>query len=224
MCISRTTFDWGIPVPINDKHVIYVWFDALTNYISALGYSTDHDDLYQKFWPADIHLVGKDIARFHAIIWPCILMAADLPLPKQVFGHGWVLLNSGKMSKSKGNVVDPNVLLDKYGVDAIRYFLLREISTGSDGYYSEEALVKRINTDLANDFGNLVSRTVAMIDKYFDGLVPAAAEPASQFDAELKRTGCFCRQRSCRLPGKNGFPQRAGRYLEINQPCQQIYR
>ena len=187
LCISRTTFDWGIPVPINDKHVIYVWFDALTNYISALGYGTDNDDLYQKFWPADIHLVGKDIARFHAIIWPCILMAADLPLPQQVFGHGWVLLNSGKMSKSKGNVVDPNVLLDKYGVDAIRYFLLREISTGSDGYYSEEALVNRINIDLANDYGNLVSRSVAMIDKYFDGIVPApAVAPASEFDAELK--------------------------------------
>ena len=187
LCISRTTFDWGIPVPINEKHVIYVWFDALTNYISALGYGTDNDELYQKFWPANIHLVGKDIARFHAIIWPCILMAADLPLPKQVFGHGWVLLNSGKMSKSKGNVVDPNVLLDKYGVDAIRYFLLREISTGSDGYYSEEALVNRINIDLANDYGNLVSRSVAMIDKYFDGIVPVPADtPASEFDAELK--------------------------------------
>ena len=187
LCISRTTFDWGIPVPINDKHVIYVWFDALTNYISALGYMSENDELFQKFWPADIHLVGKDIARFHAIIWPCILMAADLPLPKQVFGHGWVLLNSGKMSKSKGNVVDPNVLLDKYGVDAIRYFLLREISTGSDGYYSEEALVNRINIDLANDYGNLVSRSVAMIDKYFEGIVPApAAEAASEFDADLK--------------------------------------
>lgn len=189
LCISRTTFDWGIPVPIDEKHVIYVWFDALTNYISALGYGTEKDDLYQKFWPADVHLVGKDIARFHAIIWPCILMAAGLPLPKQIFGHGWVLLDSGKMSKSKGNVVDPNVLLEKYGVDAIRYFLLREISTGSDGYYSEEALVKRINTDLANDFGNLVSRTVAMIGQYFSGKVPAPSqEAASPFDCALKET------------------------------------
>ncbi len=185
LCVSRTTFDWGIPVPINEKHVIYVWFDALTNYISALGYGQENDELYRKFWPADIHLVGKDIVRFHTIIWPTILMAADLPLPKQVYGHGWLLLESGKMSKSKGNVVDPNVLIDKYGVDAIRYFLLREIPAGADGYYSEEALIQRYNTDLANDFGNLVSRTVAMVDKYFDGVVP---EPkvTGEFDEQLK--------------------------------------
>lgn len=229
LCISRTTFDWGIPVPINDKHVIYVWFDALTNYISALGYGTDHDELFQKFWPADIHLVGKDIARFHAIIWPCILMAAGLPLPKQVFGHGWVLLNSGKMSKSKGNVVDPNVLLDKYGVDAIRYFLLREISTGSDGYYSEEALVKRINTDLANDYGNLVSRTVAMIDKYFAGIVPAPADtPASEFDAELKELALSVGNEAAACLEKMDFPNalaaiwklisRANKYIDETAP------
>jgi len=185
LCVSRTTFDWGIPVPINEKHVIYVWFDALTNYISALGYGTEHDELYQKFWPADIHLVGKDIVRFHTVIWPTILMAAGLPLPKKVYGHGWLLLESGKMSKSKGNVVDPNVLIEKYGVDTIRYFLLREIPAGSDGYYSEEALIQRCNTDLANDFGNLVSRTVAMVDKYFEGIIPKG-NIAGQFDDDLQ--------------------------------------
>jgi len=185
LCVSRTTFDWGIPVPINERHVIYVWFDALTNYISALGYGTENDELYQKFWPADIHLVGKDIVRFHTVIWPTILMAAGLPLPKKVYGHGWLLLESGKMSKSKGNVVDPNVLIDKYGVDAIRYFLLREIPAGSDGYYSEEALIQRCNTDLANDFGNLVSRTVAMVDKYFAGIIPEGGV-SGDFDEELK--------------------------------------
>lgn len=185
LCVSRTTFDWGIPVPINEKHVIYVWFDALTNYISALGYGTENDELYQKYWPADIHLVGKDIVRFHTVIWPTILMAAGLPLPKKVYGHGWLLLESGKMSKSKGNVVDPNVLIDKYGVDAIRYFLLREIPAGSDGYYSEEALIQRCNTDLANDFGNLVSRTVAMVDKYFGGIIPEG-NVSGEFDDDLK--------------------------------------
>ena len=227
LCISRTTFDWGIPVPIDDKHVIYVWFDALTNYISALGYGTDDDSLYQKFWPADIHLVGKDIARFHSIIWPCILMAADVPLPKQVFGHGWVLLDGGKMSKSKGNVVDPNVLLDKYGVDAIRYFLLREIITGNDGIYSEEALVKRINTDLANDFGNLVSRSVAMVDKYFGGIIPEAGQ-ATELDEELKELALATAPKAAEAFDKLAFSEalstiwqlvgRANKYIDETAP------
>lgn len=185
LCVSRTTFKWGIPVPINEKHVIYVWFDALSNYVSALGYGSDNDELYQKFWPADVHLMAKDIVRFHTIIWPTILMAAGLPLPKKVVAHGWLLLESGKMSKSKGNVVDPLVLIEKYGVDAIRYFLLREIPFGADGYYSEDALVQRTNTDLANDYGNLVSRTVAMIEKYFDGIIPASKHEGN-YDQELK--------------------------------------
>lgn len=184
LCVSRTTFDWGIPVPINENHVIYVWFDALTNYISALGYGTEDDEKFNKYWPADVHLVGKDIVRFHTIIWPIILMAAGIELPKQVFGHGWVLLAEGKMSKSKGNVVDPLVLIDKYGVDAIRYFLLREVPFGQDGYYSEEALVNRINIDLANDFGNLLSRSTAMVNKFIGGTVVAPGE-GTEFDQEL---------------------------------------
>lgn len=185
LCVSRTTFKWGIPVPIDERHVIYVWFDALTNYISALGYSRENDDLFQKFWPSAIHLVGKDIVRFHTIIWPIILMAADIPLPKKVFGHGWLLVGGGKMSKSKGNVVDPLVLVDKYGSDAIRYFLLREMPYGSDGYYSEEILIERINTDLANDFGNLLSRTTAMINKFCGGSVPQPGD-LKEIDEELK--------------------------------------
>lgn len=185
LCVSRTTFKWGIPVPIDERHVIYVWFDALTNYISALGYSRKSDELFQKFWPSAIHLVGKDIVRFHTIIWPIILMAADIPLPKKVFGHGWLLVGGGKMSKSKGNVVDPLVLVDKYGSDAIRYFLLREMPYGSDGYYSEEILIERINTDLANDFGNLLSRTTAMINKFCEGSVPQPGD-LKEIDEELK--------------------------------------
>lgn len=172
LCIARNTFDWGIPVPFDNNHVVYVWFDALTNYISALGYGSEDEEKFHKFWPADMHLVGKDIVRFHTVIWPAILLAAGLPLPKQIFGHGWLMLAEGKMSKSKGNVVDPLVLIDKYGVDAVRYYLVREMATGMDAHYSEDALIDRINTDLANDFGNLLSRTTAMINKFCEGKIP----------------------------------------------------
>ena len=185
LCISRTTFDWGIKLPFDPKHVAYVWVDALTNYITALGYLQEDHSAFDKYWPADLHMVGKEIVRFHTIIWPALLMALDLPLPKKVYGHGWLLFDGDKMSKSKGNVVDPFVLADRYGADTVRYFLLREIPFGSDGNYSTEALFARTNADLVNDLGNLVSRTTAMITQYFNGTVPAATQ-YTPLDNELQ--------------------------------------
>ncbi len=226
LCISRTSFNWGIPVPIDPKHVIYVWFDALTNYLTPIGY-LDDPEKFHKYWPADLHLVGKEIVRFHTIIWPCILMALDLPLPKKVYGHGWLIVDGDKMSKSKGNVIDPIGLIDEFGADAIRYFLLREINLGQDGNFSRDALIGRINSDLANDLGNLLHRTLSMTLKFQDGVVKAPAGE-SDTDRSLKEdareTVAFFEQNmedmqlSLTIKKVWAFISRANKYIDETAP------
>lgn len=188
LAVSRTTFDWGIPVKSNPEHVVYVWIDALTNYITALGYGSENETLFHKYWPADVQMIGKEIVRFHAIYWPVMLMALDLPLPKKLMGHGWLLMKDGKMSKSKGNVIYPGTLVERYGLDALRYYLMREVPFGSDGVFTPESFVDRTNFDLANDLGNLVNRTLSMINKYFDGELPEYKGHINEFDADLENT------------------------------------
>ena len=185
LCVTRTTIDWGIKVPFDPKHTVYVWLDALTNYITKLGYTTENDEMFKKYWPADMHLVGKEIFRFHAIIWPAILMALDLPLPKKVFGHGWLVINGNKISKSFGNYKDPRIYIEKTSVDALRYYLMKEITFGEDGNFSEELFVERTNSDLSNDLGNLVSRVTTMVEKYNNGVIVKEELPLQDIDADL---------------------------------------
>lgn len=228
LAVSRTTFKWGVPVKSDPKHVVYVWIDALSNYITALGYGSKDPALFEKFWPADVHLVGKDILRFHTIYWPIMLMALDLPLPKKVFGHGWFLTREGKMSKSKGNVIDPVKLIDRYGLDALRYYVLREVPFGSDGQFTPESFVERINSDLANDLGNLLNRTVAMVDKYVGGQVPEYRGQVTPFDATLEEAAAAAVDKveqamdgmefSVALTAISQFVSRTNKYIDETQP------
>ncbi len=228
LAVSRNSFKWGIPVEFDPEHVVYVWLDALTNYITALGYMSEDESKFNKFWPADLHLIGKEIVRFHSITWPAILMALDIPLPKQVYGHGWLTLGGDKISKSKGNIIDPVELSARFGVDAIRYFLLREVPFGQDGMYTNESLLMRINTDLANDLGNLVSRTVAMVSQYFEGVVPEPKGEENEFDKDLAKLANGVYDKVCTAMDKLNVPDalveiwklisRANKYIDETTP------
>ena len=228
LAVSRTTFKWGIPVTASPEHVVYVWIDALSNYITALGYGSDDDSLFQKYWPADVHMVGKEIVRFHTIYWPIMLMALDLPLPKKIFGHGWLMMKDGKMSKSKGNVVYPEMLVERYSLDALRYYLLRAVPFGSDGVFTPEDFVSRVNYDLANDLGNLLNRTIAMINKYCEGIVPKYASKVTPYDSELSTAAANVVGRYHEAMDKMEFStalsevwtliSRANKYIDETQP------